>query len=202
MDIDALICRILDGEEAAFADLVLIYQQKIYNIAFRFFNNAHDAQDITQETLIKIYRALDRFQRGRSFDSWVYMIAINNCRDLAKKRKRQPAAALSLDDQDKVYLDAVIADGGPGPEKQMLDQEAEVLLKRFISELPGIYREVIVLREIAGLRYEEISEALHLSLGTVKSRINRGRFMMREKILAEREHSFFEHRYVEREEGA
>ncbi len=200
MDTDELIRRSLDGEEEAFAQLIANYQHKIYNIAYRFFNNTYDAQDITQETLIKIYRALSSYQVGRSFGSWVYMITINNCRDLAKQRKRHPS--FSLDDEEKTHLAAALADCGPTPEKCVLDQEAETILKQMISDLPEIYREAIILREIAGLRYEEISDTLDLSLGTVKSRINRGRLLLREKIIESREHSFLDDRYQEREEGS
>lgn len=200
METDELIRRSLDGDNEAFARLVAIYQHKIYNIAYRFFNNSFDAQDVAQETLIKIYRALGSYQIGRSFGSWVYMITINTCRDLAKQRKRHPV--VSLDDEEKVHISAVLSDDGPSPEKSYLDEEAEQLLKKMISELPEIYREVIILREIAGLRYEEISDGLQISLGTVKSRINRGRLLLREKILKSREHSFLDYRYQERKEGS
>lgn len=200
MNTDELIRRSLDGDENAFVQLITEYQKKIYNIAYRFFNNAPDAQDITQETLIKIYRSLDSYQIGRSFGSWVYMITINNCRDLAKQRKRHPF--FSLDDEERTYLSGLLSDPNPTPEKFVMDREAEVILKQMISELPEIYREVIILREIVGLHYEEISEALELSLGTVKSRINRGRLLMREKIMDEREHSFLPHRHQERREGS
>ena len=188
LDEQELILKAKNGDMAAFEQLVAIHQQKIYTVAFRILENPEDAADVAQEALVRIYRSLHNFKGDSSLSTWIYRITVNLCKDAL--RKRGCVLTQSLDssiNEDKNSLFPQIPDGKPLPEEQYEQRELKHYLEKFIAELSPDYRMVIIMREQMDLSYEEISQQLEISLGTVKSRLNRARRILRERIIADRE---------------
>ncbi len=164
------------GDEAAFALLVERYLGRVYNICYSFVSNHHDAEDCAQEAFLKAYRALPDYNFRSSFYTWLYRIAVNTCLDLQRKKARQ--GTLSLDSPisgEEGDLLRQLADPGPGPASQAEKNQLRQLVRSEINQLAGPLRQMIILKDIAGLSYQEISQTLALSTGTVKSRIFRAR---------------------------
>jgi RNA polymerase sigma-70 factor (ECF subfamily) len=182
-DEEQLIRSSREGDLDAFNTLVQAYQRQVYNLCLRMLNPAA-AEDAAQETFITAYRRLSSF-RGGSFRAWLLRIASNTCCDELRRHRSRPAAS----------LDAALEAGSPadvpsnlaGPEEEALRRELGQHLQQGLAALPTDQRLVIILRDIHGLSYEELTEALGCSLGTVKSRIARGRARMREYLMARRE---------------
>jgi RNA polymerase sigma-70 factor (ECF subfamily) len=169
------------GDLAAFEKLILSYEKMIYNYCLRMTNSREDAEDLTQEVFIRLYKSLKRF-RGRSkFSTYVYRIAHNICIDHYRKSKvgiiflSQPKN--SEDDRE---MDLPAAE--PSPEETALQKEQQELLLQCIAQLKPNYRTIIVLREIQERSYEEIAEILNMPLGTVKSHLSRARTALREAV--------------------
>ena len=170
------------GDLGAFNTLVQVYQRQVYNLCLRMVGSA--AEDAAQETFITAYRRLSSF-RGGSFRAWLLRIAANICCDELRHRRSRPAAS----------LEAALEAGSPAdvpsplanPEEETLRRELGRHLQQGLATLPAEQRLAIILRDIHGLSYEELTEALGCSLGTVKSRIARGRARMREYLMERRE---------------
>lgn len=181
---EALIKKCQAGDANAFEQIVGLYQQKIYNIAYRMTGNYHDASDAAQEVFIRIYRSIKTFRGDCSFSTWVYRVTVNVCKDLLKNRGRFPEEPLNEDPSDESRRTPVEQDGeGNDPESAYENKELGEYLQTLIDKLPSECRMVILLREQAGFSYQEISDILGVSLGTIKSRISRARRTLQEKII-------------------
>ena len=170
-----LIARLQKRDETAFEELLRQYEKKVYTLCFRMCGNSEDAEEAAQDTFLALWRGIDRFRQESSLSTWIYRLASNACIDLLRRRKKQ-GSSLSLDDEE-LFLDAV--DPVPRPQDAVEHREAQKLLQEGLSALPEEYRKVLILREIEGLSYTEIAESASLELGTVKSRISRGRVLLR-----------------------
>lgn len=170
-----LIARLQKRDETAFEELLRQYKKKVYTLCFRMCGNSEDAEEAAQDTFLALWRGIDRFRQESSLSTWIYRLASNACIDLLRRRKKQ-GSSLSLDDEE-LFLDAV--DPAPHPQEAVEHREAQKLLQEGLSALPEEYRKVLILREIEGLSYTEIAESASLELGTVKSRISRGRVLLR-----------------------
>ncbi|MBN2899594.1 MAG: sigma-70 family RNA polymerase sigma factor [Clostridia bacterium] len=182
-----LLERIKKGDITSFELLIADYQVYAYNIAYRMLGNEEDAKDITQEALIKVYKSINKFKGTSSFSTWLYRIVMNTCKDELKKRKE---VMISLDKEIETgegTMAMEIGDERLNPSKIVEKNEITHMVQDAISRLPEDNRMVVVLRDIQGLSYEEISEVIKEPIGTVKSRINRGRNMLK-KILTEQKH--------------
>jgi RNA polymerase sigma-70 factor (ECF subfamily) len=182
-----LIERSRAGDLAAFNDLVALYQDQIYNLCLRMLGSRQPAEDIAQETFISAYRNV-RNMRGPSVRSWLLRIAANACIDELRRRKRQPQ--LSLDaprDDNPAAASYDPPDDAAGPEQLALRGELRQALEAELLKLPDDQRLAIVLCDIEGLAYEEIAATMGSSVGTVKSRISRGRARLREAVSARSE---------------
>jgi len=174
-----LIVRAQKNDSAAIEALIYAYEKKVYNIAFRFMGNEADAWDMAQESLIKLYKNISSFESRSSFSSWVYRLTANTCLDGLRKRKKAP---LSLDftvESGISYEDSK----NPLPEDHAISSERNKNIQKAINRLSSEHKAVIVLRDISGLSYEEIAESLGIGIGTVKSRINRGRAKLKELLI-------------------
>jgi len=171
------------GDLDAFNTLVQVHQRQVYNLCLRMLGSAV-AEDAAQEAFINAYRRLSSF-RGGSFRAWLLRIAANICCDELRRRRSRPAASLeaALEAGTPVDVPSHLA----GPEDEALRRELGQHLQQGLAALPAEQRLAIILRDIHGLSYEELTEALGCSLGTVKSRIARGRARMREYLMARRE---------------
>ena len=169
-----------NGALAAFNRLVLAYQGLAYNVAYRILGDADAASDATQDSFLKAYRALSQF-RGGSFKSWLMRIVTNVCYDQIRHRRRRPAESLDalLTDPDHA---PVLINGREGPESHALRAELSQVLQAAIGLLPADQRITLILSDVQGLSYEEIAETMDVSLGTVKSRLSRGRAKLRDLL--------------------
>ena len=170
-----LIARLQARDEAAFEELIHLYEKKVYALCVRMCGSAEDAEEAAQDTFLSLWRGIDRFRQEAALSTWIYRLASNACIDLMRRR-RKSAGSVSLDDE-ALFLDA--ADPAPQPQQALEQREAQRLLQEGLMSLPAEYRSILLLREVEGLSYSEISEALELELGTVKSRISRGRTLLR-----------------------
>jgi RNA polymerase sigma-70 factor (ECF subfamily) len=184
MEEQELISRSHDGDIEAFNQLVERYQRLVYNLALRMLGNAETAEDAAQDTFLSAYKAIGKF-RGGSFKAWILRIAANACHD--KMRAARRARVVSLDDLMEELGDFIADNDAESPEDYTLRRELGRFINEGLTHLPEDQRLVVILCDIQGLSYEEISEATKSSLGTVKSRLNRGRARLRDFFLQRRE---------------
>lgn len=170
-----LIARLQKRDEAAFEELIRQYEKKVYTLCFRMCGNSEDAEEAAQDAFLALWRGIDRFRQESSLSTWIYRLATNACIDTLRRRKKQ-SGSVSLDDEE-LFVDAV--DTSPQPQETVEHRETQKLLQEGLSALPEEYRKVLILREIEGLSYTEIAESASIELGTVKSRISRGRSLLR-----------------------
>ena len=178
---DRLVLRAQEGDLRAFDVLVQKYQHKIVQLVGRIVGDA-DAQDVAQESFIKAYRALGKFRGQSQFYTWLYRIAINTAKNFLVARRRRPATQ-DIDVADaELYGHTEQLSDGATPERQLLSDEIKAEVGRVIRELPDDLRQAITLRELEGLSYEEIAEAMDCPIGTVRSRIFRARAAIDEVV--------------------
>ena len=183
MDEKAIIERVLAGDNNAFGELVEIYQDRVYNLALRMSGNADDAFDLAQEAFFRAWRGLSGFQFESAFSTWLFRLTSNVCLDWLRAKKRRPTVSLTTLDDEGEEVQLEIRDPGKGPEELLLAAEDRKALAKALNELPVEYREILTLRAINDLSYEEISRILNLREGTVKSRLSRARLALRNKLL-------------------
>lgn len=174
------------GDAEAFDKLITRYSGDIYGLLFRLTADSEEAADLVQETFLRALRAIAGFRGDSDLKTWLYRIAINESRNRFRWWKRRMRdATVSLDDSlgnsEAAYQD-VIADTSASPEEEALMHEREEILQDALNQLPAIYREPIVLFDIEGLSYEEICQGLDLNVGTLKSRLARGRQELRKRL--------------------
>ncbi len=176
------------GDVEAFELLIDSYDRRAYNIAYRVMGNEEDAKDMAQEAMLRVFRSIKDFKGQSSFSTWLYRIVTNVCLDELRRRKN--VKYISIDstiqtEDGEMHIE--LSSDMETPESAYERLEQRELIKRAIQELNDEYRSVIVLRDIQGFSYEEISNILDCSLGTVKSRINRARTMLRDRLKASME---------------
>lgn len=171
----AIVRKVLGGDANAFETLVLEYEKNVYNIALRMTGNSEDAADMTQEAFIKAYNSLQSFRGDSKFSVWLYRIVSNVCLDFLRSRNRRPTVSLSVEDDDGEDAQLDVADESQSPELLLDRKLTRESVRRGLDSLPPDYRQILLLREIQGLSYDEIAQALGLEVGTVKSRIFRAR---------------------------
>ncbi|MEG1633559.1 MAG: sigma-70 family RNA polymerase sigma factor [Oscillospiraceae bacterium] len=169
-----IIQRVRAGDPEAFEPLVLEHQKKVYNLALRMLGNEEDARDMAQEALIRAYNSLESFRGDSKFSVWLYRLTSNICIDFLRGRGRRQAVSLTFESEDEPQ-ELEISDERFSPEAVMEKSETRAAVSRGLQALSPEYREILLLREINGLSYEEIGKALTLEEGTVKSRIFRAR---------------------------
>ncbi len=179
-DDQSLVVRSRAGEQRAFAELVRRYQRRVYGLAYGMLHDADDAMDITQETFIKVHKYLDRFQGSSSFYTWVYRITVNLCIDLLRRQKK--AAATEYDDALDLgeHAEAELLPGALSsrPDRDLDRQELRAMIDQALQTLSPTHRAVILLREVQGMSYKEIADAMEVSTGTGMSRLFHARRRM------------------------
>jgi len=184
----ALVAELKAGSEKAFALLIAQYHQPLYSLIARSLNDAADAADITQEVFIKVFRSIRAFQGDASLRTWLYRIALreaSNQRRWWSRHKKQeitidsPYEVNCEDESNGLCLAATLADHSDSPFDHAAQAEVRERIEVALRQLPEAFRTVVILREIEGFSYEEISEILSVNLGTIKSRLTRGRSALR-----------------------
>jgi RNA polymerase sigma-70 factor (ECF subfamily) len=180
---DALVTALCQGDEEAYEILIQRFQQPVYNLVCRLMNDPSDICDIVQEVFLKVFRNIASFRGNSSLKTWIYRIAVNEAYNHRRwfSRHQRREVALTADDGAPSYADS-LADPGRTPFDQAADHEAGALVEAALDKLNPKFRAAVVLRDIEDLSYDEIAAILDISLGTVKSRILRGRETLR-KIL-------------------
>ena len=190
-----LIAELQAGSEPAFAQLIAQYHQPLYSLIARSLQDPADASDITQEVFIKVFRSIRGFHGGASLRTWLYRIALHeasNRRRWWTRHKRQeitleaPIGSDSEPEGDTLSLGATLADAGSSPYDYAAQKELRARVESALRQVPEAFRTVVILREIEGFSYEEIAEILQANLGTVKSRLTRGRSLLRTLLAAEK----------------
>jgi RNA polymerase sigma-70 factor (ECF subfamily) len=177
-----LVQRVQAGDKTAFNLLVVKYQHRVLKLVSRFVNDAAEAEDVAQEAFIKAYRALPSFRGDSAFYTWLYRIAINTAKNALVSNRRRPVDFdLDLQDPDQYERQARLKEADT-PEGVLLTEEIRQVVERAMEQLPEDLRTAIVLRELEGLSYEEIAEAMDCPVGTVRSRIFRAREAIDKKL--------------------
>ena len=179
-----LIARAKQGDHSAFEQLVRENEKRIYNLTLRMVGNPEDALDLSQEAFLNAWKGLASFKGDSAFSTWLYRLASNACLDFLRSKKRRQdttGSPLSLDDEE---APPPPADDSSRPDLQLERKERVQALHRALDGLPIHHKQVLVMRELSGLSYQEISDTLNLDLGTVKSRLTRARLALK-KILSE-----------------
>ena len=181
-----LVAALREGSEEAYEQLLSRFQQPVYTLALRLLNDQAGACDVAQEVFLKVFRNLGGFRSQSSLKTWIYRIAINEAHNARRWFFRHQRREVDWgEDQDGSLGLREMPDAGQSPFDVTLDHERRALVQAALERINPVFREAVVLRDIMDLSYEEIAEVLNLSLGTVKSRILRGRESLREE-LAER----------------
>jgi RNA polymerase sigma-70 factor (ECF subfamily) len=180
----ALLRGLCAGEEAAYELLISRFERPVFNLVSRLSENPADAPDVVQEVFLKVFRNVGSFRGDSSLKTWIYRIAVNEARNHRRwfGRHRKKEVALETGAGQSAGCVEWLSDAGRSPLEQTLDHETQAVIEAALSELNPNFRAALVLREIEGLSYEEIAEILEISLGTVKSRILRGREALRERL--------------------
>ena len=180
-----LLRRCLAGDEGAYRELVDRYQRQVYSLALRMVRQVEDAEDLTQETFVRMFRAIDRYDPTRPLGAWLYTIASRLCIDHLRRHRHRPISLVQREagSEEEYVIEAV--DPGLKPDEHALREEEERRMQHLIDALPPHYRIVVLLRHQQDLSYEEIAGTLGLPLGTVKARIHRARALLKRRIEGE-----------------
>lgn len=156
-------------------EVVTAHSAKVYRLAYRLTGNRHDAEDLTQEVFVRVFRSLANFQPG-TLDGWLHRITTNLFLDQARRKSRIRFDGMTEEAESR------LPSNGPGPERSFEFNNLDVDIARALDELPPDFRAAVVLCDLEGLSYDEVAKALGVKLGTVRSRIHRGRTMLKEKL--------------------
>jgi RNA polymerase sigma-70 factor (ECF subfamily) len=166
-----LVQRCLEGDPAAWDVLVRTYWRRVFHIAYKFVARYDEAEDLTQDIFVKLFRSLGTYDRRANFDTWLSRITRNLCIDRYRRRRRESSKLTDDVDPDALSLEQLVS----RPDTTLEQRDEVAAVRRALAKLPPAFREAVALRDIQELSYEEIARRLQLPEGTVKSRINRGR---------------------------
>lgn len=175
---EKLILRFQEGDINAYNELVKRYKDRLFNFVLRYFNNAEQAEDVVQDTLIKLYTHASYYKNVAKFSTWIFTIAKNNALTELRKNKRKQTDSLWTDDGKVIDINSK----EESLESKVQNEIAIDQLNKFLDEIPENFRMAVVLRDFQELSYEEISTILEIPIGTIKSRINRGRIQLAQKM--------------------
>ena len=182
-DLD-LVRALREGSEAAYEELMSRFQQPVYNLAFRLLSDPSDSADVVQEVFLKVFRNVESFRGQSSLKTWIYRITVNEAHNQRRWffRHRKREIGLEEEPEDSRSMADILPDNGRTPFDYVFDGEKHQMIEAALARINPAFRETVVLRDIADLSYEEIAEVLQVSLGTVKSRILRGREALRQEL--------------------
>jgi RNA polymerase sigma-70 factor (ECF subfamily) len=184
VDETALLSGLRNGTESAYETLIGRFEQPVFNVVSRLMDDPSDAADVVQEVFLKVFRNVGSFRGESSLKTWIYRIAVNEARNHRRwfSRHRRQEVGLDADPGETHGYQDWLPDPGRSPFEATLDHETQALIEDALAKVNPKFRAALVLRELEGLSYEEIAEILDISLGTVKSRILRGRDALRKQL--------------------
>ncbi|GAE31934.1 RNA polymerase sigma factor SigW [Halalkalibacter hemicellulosilyticus] len=180
--IKRLIGEVRKGDQEAFAEIVELYKDKVYQICYRMLGNVHEAQDVAQEAFLRAYTNIDRYDINRKFSTWLFRIATNVSIDRLRKKKPDFYLQDEVKGTDGVTFESQLAADEELPEDQVVTRELQDWVQNEINQLPIKYRTAIILKYIEDLSINEISEILDMPPATVKTRVHRGREALRKRM--------------------
>jgi RNA polymerase sigma-70 factor (ECF subfamily) len=178
-----LVTELQAGSDEAFDWLVTHFHASVYSVVYGMLGDSADAADVTQDVFLKAYRGIRGFRQGSSLKTWLYRIGVREALNHRRWTWRHRRQQSSIDAETEDGLKAInLLDDGPSPFEQMAAGEIQAVVHKALGEVPKVFRSAVILRDLEGLSYEEVAEVLEVSVGTVKSRILRGRAALREAI--------------------
>ena len=180
-----LIQRCLEGDATAWDTLVRVYWKRVFNVVYKFVARFDEAEDLTQEIFVKVFRALPTFDRRASFETWLTKVSRNLCIDRYRRRRREEERFTDEVDPDTIQIDELVS----RPDATLEQRDEIAMVRRALAKLDPTYREAVALRDVHDLSYEEIARRLQLPEGTVKSRISRGRKELARHLRLLQEHA-------------
>ena len=185
----SIVAELRAGSEDAYEWLIAHYHQPVYSLVYRILNDPADAADTTQEVFLKVFRGIKRFNGNATLKTWIYRIAVHEASNQRRwwfrhKRKEDSIETpIASEEGNEITLEATLVDGGESPFERFEHEEVRARVEAELKQVPEPYRTAVVLRDIEGLAYEEIAAVLEVSLGTVKSRLMRGREALRKRLV-------------------
>lgn len=174
-----IVKRAQKGDRMAFAELVELYKDKLYNLSYRMLGNPHDAEEMTQEVFLRVYANLKKYDFRHKFSTWIFRIATNCCIDRLRKKKADRSLDVPLDGEEDGDMYTVVPSRDALPDERIVAREKRLELQAAIERLPSAYRAVIVLKYMEDLSLQEIADILSVPVSTVKIRLHRGREALR-----------------------
>jgi RNA polymerase sigma-70 factor, ECF subfamily len=174
--------QVKKGDQSAFEEIVNFYQNKVFQVCYRMLGNLHEAEDIAQEAFVRAYTNIHSFDEKRKFSTWIYRIATNLSIDRIRKKKPDYFLDAEVQGTEGLTMYSQLSTDQPLPEEEVESLELQSYIQKQIQSLPEKYRSVITLRYVEDLSLQEISEILDMPMGTVKTRIHRGREALRKKL--------------------
>ena len=170
------------GNDLAFTELVFRYNNRLQNFLFRYTQNHKDSEDLVQETFLRVHKSRHSYERIAKFSTWMYTIAINLAKSLYKRKKRMQLISIHKNDSDPDSFDFLLEDASILQDEKLHQTLSLQKLQEAVDSLQDEFKQVVILRDIEQMSYEEISEKIGVPMGTVKSRINRGRAQISKQI--------------------
>jgi RNA polymerase sigma-70 factor (ECF subfamily) len=180
--INKRINEVLKGDQDAFEEIVTLFQHRLYHVCYRMLGNQQEAEDVAQEAFVRAYMNIHTFDQGRKFSTWIFRIATNLSIDRIRKKKPDYYLDANVPGTEGLTMYSQIAADGDLPEEEVEKMETQERIQYEISRLPDRYRTVIILRYIEELPLQEIGDILELPLGTVKTRVHRGRAALKKQL--------------------
>lgn len=171
-----------EGDRRAFGELVDLYKDKMYHLGYRMLGSSHEAEDITQETFLRVYTNLNRYDENQKFSTWIYRIATNLCIDRLRKRKAVYSLDAEMPEGEGSDWYSLLPSNDPTPESEVLLTETQEHIRSAIETLPEKYKSVVILRYLQDMSLQEIGDVLDMPVTTVKTRVHRGREFLRKKL--------------------
>ncbi len=175
--------KVLKGDTEAFSEIIKKYQNMIFRYVYSKFYNYDEAQDITQDIFIMAIEALNSFRRESKFSTWLYSIMVNYCKNYHKKSRRYNTIPINIARGEDEY-ELQLPDERQKPEDEIINSDSLRIVKEEIDKLPDDYREILLMRDIEGMSYNEISQLLKINLSNVKVRIHRGREFLKNRLFS------------------
>ncbi len=175
--------EVLQGNDDAYEDIVLMYQERVYFVCYKILYNAQEAEDAAQEAFLRAYMNLEKFDQSRKFSTWIFRIATNLCIDKLRKKKPDYSLDATIPGTEGMNMYAKMESEERLPEEKVASMELGEQIQYALQQLPDTYRSAVVLRYMEERSLKEISEILELPLNTVKSRVYRGRELLREQLI-------------------
>lgn len=171
-----------NGDRAAFEELVQLYRDKIYHLAYRMLGNRQEAEDAVQETFLRVYLNLERYDETQKFSTWIFRIGTNLCIDRLRKKKPNYSLDAELPDGEGGDWYSMLPSEEPLPEDQIVLSETQAQIRQAIEMMPDKYKSVVVLRYLQDMSLQEIGDVLDMPVTTVKTRVHRGREFLRMQL--------------------